>query len=102
MLHPFVGAKANLNWRGKEGVEATLKLLIIAEKVLGAPVYSPNKGILRLAITQEQVDNFSKCAFNNPEETSWLSDDECLGLIPSLNPTHGLLIKSYHFPKIKP
>jgi glycine/D-amino acid oxidase-like deaminating enzyme len=94
LLHPFVGAKANLNWRGKEGVEATLKLLAIAEEALGAPVYSPNKGVLRLAITQEQVDNFSKCALKNPEETTWLSDEECLGLIPSLTPAPGLLIKN--------
>src|ERR1700722_10808140 len=54
LLHPFAGVHAKLNWRGHEGMDATQELLTIASQNLGRSVIANERGILRLALTDEQ------------------------------------------------
>lgn len=93
LLHPFAGAHAKLNWRGREGVAATLELLDVAANALQRPVTANKKGILRLAETEAQHLDYQKCAVQHPEETAWLSSDECRREVPGCTPLPGLLIK---------
>jgi glycine/D-amino acid oxidase-like deaminating enzyme len=93
LLHPFAGAHAKLNWRGKEGFQATQKLLQIASLALGRRVMANDKGILRLALTTEQLSDFQRCAQKYPDDTQWLSIASCQALVPGCAEVPGLWIK---------
>lgn len=92
LLHPYAGAHAKLNWRGKEGREATLQLLKMASKILQQPVFV-DTGILRLALSEQQNLDYIKCANTYPEDVHWLTAEECLHKYPYLTPSPGLWIK---------
>lgn len=94
LLHPYSGAHAKLNWRGKEGVEATNELLTIAEKALKKPVTAKTQGILRLALREEQLSDFKLCAEKHPEEVEWLSSSMCQEKNPGCAEAPGIWIKN--------
>lgn len=52
LLHPYIGEQGRRSWQTEEGLKATLELLGVAEKALGAPVYD-NRGILRIGAVQQ-------------------------------------------------
>src|SRR5262245_29809957 len=60
LLHPFAGAHAKLNWRAFEGIRATQDLLKVASFTLQQRVTANNKGILRLALNEEQQSDFRR------------------------------------------
>jgi glycine/D-amino acid oxidase-like deaminating enzyme len=93
LLHPFVGAHAKLNFRGLEGIQATHKLLQVAAQTLNRPVTSPHKGILRLAMTEDQSDDFRLSAERYPQEVQWLGAQACQELAPGCGFAPGLWIK---------
>ena len=93
LLHPFSGAHAKLNWRGREGVEATQAMLNVASEAVGRPVTAKNKGILRLALSQDQEIDFKRCAETYPLETQWLDRESCQALAPGSAQVPGLWIK---------
>lgn len=93
LLHPFSGAHAKLNWRGREGVESTQEMLKIASEAIGRPVTAKNKGILRLALSQDQKIDFQRCAESYPLETEWLDAASCQALAPGSGQGPGLWIK---------
>lgn len=66
LLHCYVGAHSKLNWRAHEGIEATKKLLAVAEKNLAMPV-ATYSGIFRPAIRQKQLEDFTLCASLYPD-----------------------------------
>ena len=70
LLHPFVGAKAHLNWNGTLALQDTLFLLEIASKALGVSVYKKT-GMFRPATTEKQNKYFKKTAALYPELTAW-------------------------------
>lgn len=92
LLHPYVGAHAKLNWRGLEGMQATNRLLDVAEKALGAPVCSRN-GMMRLAVTPQQVADFALCAEKYPN-VCWRSMEECQVSLPMCKPYPGIFIEA--------
>jgi glycine/D-amino acid oxidase-like deaminating enzyme len=93
LLHPYAGAHSKLNRRGREGVETSLELLKLSANALNKPV-TLNKGILRLALTDMQIEDFKKCASVHSEDTDWLDEKECKALYPHLADAPGLLIKN--------
>ena len=93
LLHPFAGAHAKLNWRGKEGMQATKNLLNIASLTLGYSVTAPHPGILRLALTNEQKNDFLICAQHYPQDTQWLDISACQSLATGCVQAPGLWIK---------
>lgn len=74
LLHSYVGLKARLNWRGHEGVQSTLQLLEAASNAHGSPVYE-KRGLLRIALTEEQKKYYSQSAQKHPN-LSWYCAEE--------------------------
>lgn len=93
LLHPYAGAHAKLNWRGQEGFEATKELLNAASQALGRLVFAENDGILRLALNDEQLTDFQRCAERFPEDVQWLDLNACQTLAPGCAQAPGLWIK---------
>ena len=75
LLHPYAGAHAKKNFRADEGMEATHKLLKEAENAVKSPVIV-SKGLVRLAITEQQKEDFAKTAALN-DDVIWLTPEEC-------------------------
>lgn len=94
LLHPFSGAHAKLNWKGKEGFHATQELLEISSIALKNSICAPHQGILRLAIKEEQIVDFQYCAERYPQDVEWLSSQSCQKLVPGCASAPGLLIKN--------
>lgn len=92
LMHPYAGAHAKLNWQGIEGMESTCELLKVAEKALGKPV-AEYSGMLRMALTEQQHQDFKNCAKQYPD-VEWLTVDECQTLVPGIVPKEGLLVRS--------
>lgn len=92
LLHPYTGAHAKLNWHGREGFEATKHLLAVASDALGKPV-SKEEGILRLALTPDQREDFARAASLYADIT-WLDAEACQALAPGTVSAPGILIKS--------
>lgn len=93
LLHPFSGAHAKLNWRGREGIVATKELLAVAAEFLGRPVTAKNRGILRLALSGEQQVDFQLCAERYPLETQWVDTAFCQKMAPGSPEVPGLWIE---------
>jgi len=92
LLHPFGGAHAKLNRLGREGYEATKKLLMVAEQAVGKPVVG-SKGMLRVAVSDAQKEDFARTALEYPD-VEWLDAAQCKELIPHLAPEPGIFISS--------
>lgn len=92
LMHPFAGAHAKLNWNGKEGMEASSKLIAIAENALGESV-ADRCGMLRIAVTEDQKQDFAKCKMGNPE-IEWITAEECSKMVPQILPCEGIWIPS--------
>lgn len=93
LLHPYAGAHAKLNWRGQEGVQATRELLTVASQALGHPVTAQNEGILRLALNEEQLFDFQRCAERFPQDVEWLDIALSQQKAPGCAQVPGLWIK---------
>ena len=92
LFHPFPGAHAKLVRDGKEGQKATLELVDVAERASGEKI-AKNTGLLRIAISQKQLEDFSHCA-KQYEDVRWFGGEECQQLIPCLLPNPGIFIES--------
>ncbi|MBA2367544.1 MAG: FAD-binding oxidoreductase [Candidatus Protochlamydia sp.] len=94
LLHPYVGAHAKLNWRGREGFKATKNLLDAASLMIDKPVFAENKGILRMALTQMQSDDFILCEKLHFPDVEWLSAEKCRSFVPGLAEVPALWLKN--------
>lgn len=92
LMHPYAGAHAKLNWKGKEGCLATLKLIEAASLELGSPVASTT-GLLRIAISNEQLLDYQRCAEKYPD-VLWKTPQECQELVPGVVEKPGIFIPS--------
>ncbi len=70
LLHCYIGARGKANWMGIEGVNATKRLIHVAEGALGYPV-AMNLGIFRPAITMDQQSDFQKAAKLYSHDIHW-------------------------------
>lgn len=89
LLHKYVGLRANLNPLASVAEKKTLQLLKLAEDAIKAPVII-SKGILRVALTDQQKKDYYQCASQN-EDVEWLDPRT---LIPSLPHDSGIFIHS--------
>jgi len=90
LLHYYAGAHAKLNRFGKEGWKETTSLLEIASQAIGKPV-AEYTGMLRLALTDEQVDDFSTSAAKHLDLHLW-NAAACQQKIPYVLARAGLFI----------
>ena len=88
LLHPYAGLHAKKNWRGDEGLAATLPLLEIASKTYGQPVYR-HTGLLRVAFNPQAEEDFRLTAEKHPD-VEWIPD--CQTKIPALASHPGIFI----------
>ncbi len=92
LLHPYGGLHSKLNWRGKDGMEATQELLEVASGASNRPIAEVT-GQLRAAVTEENHRDYALCA-QKYEDVEWLSAKECQKLVPGLAPLPGIFIKT--------
>lgn len=94
LLHPFAGAHAKLNWQGREGWQATCKLLEVARQALQEEV-ADFSGLIRLAITPAQKEDYKKSALTH-EDIEWLSKEAVQALISpyDMQASEGIFIKN--------
>lgn len=93
LLHPYSGAHAKPNWRGQEGYMATRLLLDIAAQSLGQPVTAEDLGILRLALTEMQLDDFKHSRALLDPDVAWLEAEQCQAMVKGCTKFPGLWIK---------
>lgn len=93
LLHPYAGAHAKLNWRGIEGFKASCELISIAEEKLQSPVTAHGKGILRLAATIKQQNDYLKSPALLDSNISWLDEKACQEMVPNCLKCPALWIK---------
>lgn len=99
LLHPYAGLHAKLVPYGVEGLKATLELIGIAEKALGEAV-AKKTGMLRIAISDEQKEDFSLTASKYPD-VRWVEAEEAQMLVPELQPFPGIFIESAYVVQTK-
>ncbi len=66
LLHPFPGRTSSRSWMAKEGMEASLALIAVAESSLGCPVANRG-GVLRLPWAPWQEKEFLKLTKKDPD-----------------------------------
>ena len=76
LLHPYAGAHAKLNWRGKEAFAEALQLLYLASCHIKAPVFTQNLGGLRLATALKQQLDYQKSPALFDPNVAWLSEKQ--------------------------
>lgn len=90
LVSSFGGARATLLTQGMEGIAATLELVKIAEQVLNISLLRP--GILRLALTDQQQQEFYARTQKFPDQLHWWPPDQCQSNLPQLAQAPGLWI----------
>lgn len=76
LLHPFAGLHAKLNRLGREGYNATKKLLQLVSSFQNKPVFKET-GVLRPAITATQQADYKLCAENYPQ-VEWIENTQSI------------------------
>jgi glycine/D-amino acid oxidase-like deaminating enzyme len=92
LMYPYAGAHAKLNRQGKEGFTATSHLLTVSSETLGMPV-AHFSGVLRIAISDEQKQDFALSSKKNPEVV-WQTLAQNQKKIPGLVAEPGIFIES--------
>lgn len=70
LLHPFAGAHAKFNIHGLEGMAATKKLIEAATQIVGSDIII-SKGLLRLALSDDQKKHFFNASQKNLHLSTW-------------------------------
>lgn len=83
LLHPFPGKRAEKIKNGENLLLSTHHLITEASKGLNQSVILSN-GILRPAVTDQQIESFKKTADTYPRETEWWDQKKALDRIPGL------------------
>ncbi len=93
LLHPYAGLHAKLNWRGKEAFEASCELLAVAACHSKMPVTASDQGILRLASTLKQQNDYKVSPALLDPHVVWLDEMECQKMVPGAISSPALWIK---------
>ncbi|MCH9625863.1 MAG: tRNA 5-methylaminomethyl-2-thiouridine biosynthesis bifunctional protein MnmC [Chlamydiales bacterium] len=83
LLHPYVGKKAKRSWAATRCMNETHRLLTEASQALNHPLIL-SKGILRPALSSQQIKDFQIVAKEN-SDTEWWDAQTCLTKIPGLH-----------------
>lgn len=92
LLHPYTGARSRKNWRSTEGLEATLRLINVAESHLRSTVHT-HHGLQRTALTKQQELDFSRCAKEHAD-VKWRTAEECQKAVPGTSHNPGIFIET--------
>jgi glycine/D-amino acid oxidase-like deaminating enzyme len=82
LLHSYGGKKANKAPLADQAMDATHALISVASRTLQKPVVLSN-GILRPAVSDEQIEDFAKTA-NQYSDTQWWDHEKCMQTVPGL------------------
>lgn len=93
LLHPFAGLHAKKSPQADQGMVASLHLLSIAEKALYTPIIL-KKGLVRLAINEQQKADFAMTASLYPEDVHWLTAEACQSKLGYTGSYPGIFIES--------
>jgi glycine/D-amino acid oxidase-like deaminating enzyme len=75
LFHAYTGKQAKKAWEADRCIQETHRLITVASKAAGKPVIL-SKGILRPALTPQQVEDFQKCV-DEHSETEWWDNKTC-------------------------
>jgi glycine/D-amino acid oxidase-like deaminating enzyme len=92
LMHTYAGLRCKLNMKGDESYQATLSLLEASAQAQKKPVFTKS-GLIRIAISQANVDDYSKCAASYPDVRA-LTADEVTDLVPGAVHCPGIYIES--------
>lgn len=95
LLHPYVGKQARKAWQSDKGFKETHRLITEASHCLGQSLIS-SRGILRPALSEQQLEDFRLCAQEH-SDTEWWDKERCEKSVPGLvlpEISGGLFIKS--------
>lgn len=91
LIHCYAGARARLSFRAHDGWDATFQLISAAEAAMERPV-AQHSGVLRLAVSQQQRDDFAVAAASY-EDVRWCSAEECQELCPGICGAPGIWLE---------
>lgn len=92
LLHTYVGLHAKYNPHGREGYEATLRLLDISSKALNQPVYL-RSGLLRPALSDSQQIDYKICA-EKYDDVEWWTAEQVQKRVKGISSHPALWVKS--------
>lgn len=81
LLHPFTPRVKKKVWQAEKGMDAAIALIEKAQKFAERPLIR-HSGILRLAMTSQQVDDFRVARNRFPRELDLLSSTVLVGKLP--------------------
>ena len=91
LVHPFGGKRGNLAKWGEEAFKDTLNLFDEAKKYQNQD-FILHRGMVRLAMTKEQEQDYKNSALTNPD-LRWFEKEQCQQFFSLLAPYPGLLVK---------
>jgi glycine/D-amino acid oxidase-like deaminating enzyme len=83
LLHAFAGKHAHKSWEADKSIEETHRLFTVASSAINKPLILA-KGIMRPALSKEQIESFQICAKTH-QETQWWDKEACESKIKGLN-----------------
>jgi glycine/D-amino acid oxidase-like deaminating enzyme len=94
LLHPFGGKHARLAWEAEQCMKETHRLITVATSTLAKPIILSH-GILRPALSSQQIVDFRACTQNH-RNTEWWDKKTCEAAVAGLQlpqESGGLYIK---------
>ncbi len=92
LLHTYAGLHCKLNYKGKEGYEATIQLLQAAAQSHNQQIFFKS-GLIRIAVTDLAITEYDLCAESFPDVRK-LTPDEITHLVPGAVHRPGIVIDS--------
>lgn len=92
LLHTYCGAHAKKPWKADVGFQATCDLLKVSSSHLGSSV-ADFSGILRPAVSEEQLEDFKKC-YDKYDGLDWWDAETTLKNVSGISPLPALFIKN--------
>jgi len=88
LLHIYAGKQARQAWEGSNCLNEAHRLITVASQAIGQPIVL-SKGILRPALSSQQIADFQHCAATYPD-TEWWNKKTCEEKVQGLQlPTDG-------------
>jgi glycine/D-amino acid oxidase-like deaminating enzyme len=75
LLYPYAGKHAKRAWEAHRCLKETHRLITEASRAISQPIIL-SKGIVRPALTEQQIADFQACA-KNYSDTNWWSAEKC-------------------------
>jgi glycine/D-amino acid oxidase-like deaminating enzyme len=83
LLHIYTGKQARLAWEGPKCLRETHRLITVASQAISKPIVI-SKGILRPAVSAQQIADFQTCA-QTYSDTEWWDKKQCENKVSGLH-----------------